>query len=248
MRIAHNFCYGQEAGAGQARYDEAIHESAGLPFMQRKDGVRAIERAVVQIAHNLGRRDLGRQVARKLGKTVDLSHLLVVDAIDDQSAENGVPPTIGDIARYLDVHHSRASRMVKGAIRATLATRLASQADGRKSCVELSDRGREIAAAIRDARARYFAVRMKDWPNADRREFARLLIQFARSDHLRRGDQGDGGVSVSESPSAQAGTIDDLLGNSQGPAAMPAVESKRQRRRKKQEATAVRRRRIVSSE
>ena len=191
---------------------------------------------MVQIAHNLGRRDLGRHVERRLGKLVDLSHLLVVDAIDDESVEKGSPPTIGDIARYLDVHHSRASRMVKGAIRATLATRLASQADGRKSCVELSDRGREIAAAIRDARARYFAVRMKDWPNADRREFARLLIQFAQSDHLRRGDQGDRGISVSESPSARADMVDDPFGNSQGPAAIPAVGRKRQRRRKKQEA------------
>jgi DNA-binding MarR family transcriptional regulator len=153
--------------------------------MQRRDGIRAIERAMFEIARNLGRRDLGRQVERRLGRPVDGSHLLVVDAID-AGTENGEPPTVGKIAKFLDVHPSRASRMVKNAIRAGFATRVASQADGRKSCLELSPSGREIVKAIRGARARYFAARMKGWPRGHRREFARLLVLFAESDHARR--------------------------------------------------------------
>ncbi|HTT82954.1 MAG TPA: MarR family transcriptional regulator [Rhizomicrobium sp.] len=152
--------------------------------MQRRDGIRAIERAMFEIARSLGRRDLGRHVERRLGKPVDGSHLLVVDAIDD-GAENGEPPTVGKVAKVLDVHPSRASRMVKSAIRAGLALRVASQGDGRKSCLELSARGREIVKALRSARARYFAARMKGWPRADRRHFARLLVLFAQNDHSR---------------------------------------------------------------
>ncbi|HEX4158999.1 MAG TPA: MarR family transcriptional regulator [Rhizomicrobium sp.] len=143
-----------------------------------------------EIARSLGRRDLGRQVERRLGKAVDASHLLVVDAIDG-GTENGDLPTVGKVAKFLDVHPSRASRMVKSAIRAGLALRVASQGDGRKSCLELSARGREIVKAIRGARARYFASRMKGWPRGDRREFARLLVLFAESEHLRRHERAD---------------------------------------------------------
>ncbi|HEX4080414.1 MAG TPA: MarR family transcriptional regulator [Rhizomicrobium sp.] len=145
---------------------------------------------MVDIARALGRRDLGRQVERRLGKTVDGAHLLVVDAIDEGSG-NGEPPTVGKIALLLDVHPSRASRMVKHAIRAGLAARVASQGDGRKSCIELSAWGHEIARAIRGARARYFASRMKGWSRADRRNFARLLVLFAQSEHARHGGRAD---------------------------------------------------------
>jgi DNA-binding MarR family transcriptional regulator len=158
--------------------------------MQRRDGIRAIERAMFEIGRSLGRRDLGRQVERRLGKPVDGSHLLVVDAIDE-GTEHGEPPTVGRIAKFLDVHPSRASRMVKSAIRAGLALRVASQGDGRKSCLELSLRGREIVKAIRGARARYFASRMKGWPRGDRREFGRLLVLFAESEHARRHERAD---------------------------------------------------------
>ncbi len=143
-----------------------------------------------EIARSLGRRDLGRQVERRLGRVVDGSHLLVVDAIDE-GTEHGDPPTVGKVAKVLDVHPSRASRMVKSAIRAGLAVRTASQGDGRKSCLELSAKGREIVKAIRGARARYFASRMKGWPRGDRREFGRLLVLFAESDVLRRHERGD---------------------------------------------------------
>ncbi|HEY6578043.1 MAG TPA: MarR family transcriptional regulator [Rhizomicrobium sp.] len=157
--------------------------------MQRKDGVRAIERAMFEIARNLGRRDLGRQVERRHGEPVDGSQLLVVDAIDEGS-ESGAPPTVGHIARLLDVHPSRASRMVKSAIRAGIAVRVASQDDGRQSCLELSARGRKIAKALRGARARYFAIRMKGWPRTDRLEFARLLVRFAKGDRMRSFEHG----------------------------------------------------------
>lgn len=139
---------------------------------------------MVEIARNLGRRDLGRQVERRLGHAVDGAHLLVVDAIDEGSA-NGAPPSVGSVAKFLDVHPSRASRLVKSAIRAGLAVRVASQDDARRSCLEVTAKGREIVKAIRNSRAKYFAVRMKGWPRADRRIFARLLVQFAESDARR---------------------------------------------------------------
>lgn len=156
--------------------------------MQRKDGVRAAERAMAEIARSLGRRDLNRQIERRFGDAVAGSLAQVVDAIDE-GGENGELPTVGRVARLLDVHPSRASRMVKSVIRAGFAERVASQADGRKSCLELTPRGREIALAIRSARARYFASRMKNWSREDRRGFARLLALFAASDRAHRAER-----------------------------------------------------------
>lgn len=156
--------------------------------MRQKDGVRAVERAMVEIARSLGRRDLARQIERRFEDAAAGTLAQVVDAIDEGS-ENGEPPTVGKVARFLDVHPSRASRMVKSAIRAGFAKRTASQGDGRKSCLELTPRGRDIARAIHSARAKYFALRMKDWPRADRRTFARLLTHFAEADRAHRGEQ-----------------------------------------------------------
>lgn len=177
--------------------------------MQRNSGVRAIERAMVEIARDLGRRDLGRQVERRLGRQVDGAHLLVVDAIEEGS-QNGEPPTVGRVARLLGVHPSRASRTVNSAIRAGLAQRIAAQGDGRKSCLELTAKGRELARAIHRARARYFAQRMKGWPRSDRLEFGRLLVLFGeKAVHDASGD-GDGvqpegaAAEAEKSPGAQS--------------------------------------------
>jgi DNA-binding MarR family transcriptional regulator len=155
--------------------------------MQRRDGVRAIERAMVEIARDLDRRDLGRHVGRRLGRPVDSAHILVIDAVDEGS-ESGEPPTVGTVARLLGVHPSRASRTVQSAIRAGLVVRTASQADGRRSCLELTAGGSEIAKAIRGARARYFAARMKSWSRSDRREFAKLFVRFSEARQSGNGE------------------------------------------------------------
>jgi DNA-binding MarR family transcriptional regulator len=207
MLLSYILAGSQAPAGGKSRYGLFIQESSG-PGMQRKDAIRAIERAMVEIARSLGRRDLGRQVERRLGRPTDSSHLLVVDAIDEAS-ENGETPTVGKVAMVLDVHPSRASRMVKSAVRAGLALRVASQSDGRISCLELSAQGRKIAHAVHGARARYFALRMKGWPRGDRREFARLLVLFAQSEQGRRHEP----AGNDNSTSAESGPESSLAGS-----------------------------------
>lgn len=149
--------------------------------MRDESSIRTIERAMSRIARSMGRRDLGRQVERSLGSRVEVPVLQAIAAIDELSGP-GEAPTIKDIARYLDVHHSRASRLVKDMIRSGLITRLASQEDARKSPLALSDRGQEIAGAIRAARTKFFAARLHGLSRSDRRNLARLLERFADND------------------------------------------------------------------
>ena len=149
--------------------------------MREEGAIRDIERAMIRIVRTMGRRDLGRQIERALGTRVDASFLQVIGAVDELTVADEAP-TIKDIARFLDVHHSRASRLVKDAIRSGLLMRLASQEDARKSPLALSNKGREIADAIHAARAKHFMARLYGFSKSDRRIFARLLERFAAGD------------------------------------------------------------------
>jgi len=164
-----------------------------------KDTIRAVERALLRIVRSLGRRGLGRTMERKLEGLVDFSHVAVVDALG-QSEERGESVTVGLIARRVGLDHSRASRMVAAAIRAGYARRVASQEDGRRTCVALTEKGGKFASAIAQQRQKFFATHLKAWPEKDSREFARLLTLFAqgtRHDQAGREDRADPAPSAS---------------------------------------------------
>lgn len=179
-------------------------ESAGKGPMRDEGTIRTIERAMTRIVRSMGRRDLGRQIERHLGHRVDQPFLQVIGALDELSGSHQAP-TIKDIARSLDVHHSRASRLVKDTIRAGFLMRLASQEDARKSPLALSEKGHEIASAIHAARAKYFAAHLHGLSKADRRNLARLLEQFARDNNeaLKKSDRG--GAAERGSVASRAG-------------------------------------------
>lgn len=149
--------------------------------MRDENTIRDIERAMSRIARGMGRRDLGRQIERALGTRVDASFLQVIGAVDELAGADEAP-TIKDIARFLDVHHSRASRLVKDAIRSGFLMRLASQEDARKSPLALTAKGRGVADAIYATRAKHVAARLHNFSKSDRRNFARLLERFAAKD------------------------------------------------------------------
>ncbi|HLY07018.1 MAG TPA: hypothetical protein VKR31_14830 [Rhizomicrobium sp.] len=168
--------------------------------MREESTLRDIERAIVRIARSMGRRDMGRLVERTLGSRIDVSFLQLIGAVDELT-EPGEAPTIKDIARWLDVHHSRASRLVKDTIRAGFLMRLASQEDARKSPLALSEKGREIAEAIHAARTKHLAARLHGFSKSDRRTFAQLLGRFAASKSEAHGNTGQSGPAAAVAPS-----------------------------------------------
>ncbi len=173
----------------------------------RPDAVRRIERAIVQLARGLGRRHLGRNTERKLGKLIDVSNLAVVDAIEE-CANTGTVATVGQIARQASVDPSRASRMVNAAVKAGYVARMASQEDGRKSCLMLTAKGSDLAAAVTAMRVRQFHARLQSWSDADCRELARLLARLADDMVVRRkGDAGAGAAEAGDDESGSAGAV-----------------------------------------
>lgn len=147
---------------------------------KQDDTIDTIERAIIQLARDLGRRNIGRWMERNLENLVNASHLAVVDTLCELGAD-GASVTVGRIGRRIGVDPSRASRMVAETIRAGYIRRVASQEDGRRACLALTDAGKDYAESIRRLRRKYFASHLRHWPETERKEFARLLSRFTKS-------------------------------------------------------------------
>lgn len=138
----------------------------------------AIERALVRIRRSQGRRTIGRLAVARLDHRVDLGQLDAVFAVDEGPGVDGGDVTVGRIADRLGIDPSRASRLVAAAIRAGHLARVASQADGRRVGIALTDSGRAIAEAAHGSRRAFYDRLMRDWSDRDRQDFARLLTRF----------------------------------------------------------------------
>lgn len=156
-----------------------------MSYNERKDAIdgepdealAAIERAFVRMRRAMSRRNLGARMVRELGGGVELSHLGVVDAVEEGADADGAV-TVGMVAERLGIDPSRASRVVASAIQAGYVERVASQADGRRVGLRLTDTGRALAQSAHRLRQRAFAEAMDGWTDAEKRDFARLLTRF----------------------------------------------------------------------
>src|SRR4051794_23319676 len=119
--------------------------SAGRAAARAQDpDLAAIERAMIQIRRRQTRRPIAKAAMQAMSQRVDLEHVAVVDAIEEGSEQPGSEVTVGDVAERLGIDPSRASRVVTAAIKAGYVRRLASQADGRRICLELTADGQRI--------------------------------------------------------------------------------------------------------
>jgi DNA-binding MarR family transcriptional regulator len=116
-----------------------------------------------------------------LGHSVDHALLGVVDAVDEGPIAEGQEVTVGMVGERLGADPSRASRMVAEAVRAGYVVRVASQADGRRIHLELTEAGRDLIRAVRQVRQAFFERLLKDWPERDHKELTRLLTRFSEA-------------------------------------------------------------------
>jgi len=142
------------------------------------EAVAAIERAFVRLRRAMSRRNLGARLVRELGGGVEISHLGVVDAVEEGAGASGGAVTVGMVGERLGIDPSRASRVVASAVRAGYVARVASQRDGRRVGLRLTAAGRDLAEAAHRLRRRAFREAMQGWTEDDRRAFARLLTRF----------------------------------------------------------------------
>lgn len=137
--------------------------------MEDIEPVAAVERAMVEIRRRQSRRALHRLG----GETLDPALFGVIDAVEESPGA-----TVTSLADRLGVDQPRASRLVARAVDAGLLRRIADPADGRRSTLELTELGVEQAEQVHRFRREMFGTAMRDWPEHDRQEFARLLTTF----------------------------------------------------------------------
>lgn len=109
----------------------------------------------------------------------DPALIAVVDAVGEGPPSPGQDVSVGLVAERMGIDPSRASRLVASAIAGGHLRRVASQHDGRRIGLELTDAGRETMAGAQRFRQAMFGRAMQGWTEQERTEFVRLLNRFA---------------------------------------------------------------------
>lgn len=152
----------------------------------RAAAITAIERAVAYLGRHATRRAIGRRARRDLGFDIGTPAVEVVDMVADEQADRGFV-TVGSLAARLGLDPSQASRMVAEAVGVGYVERVASQRDGRRIELRLTEAGKEILALVQDYKRAVVAERGQDWPRAQLVELAALLTRFVKEPGEERG-------------------------------------------------------------
>jgi DNA-binding MarR family transcriptional regulator len=121
-----------------------------------------------------------RALSQQLGIESDYGTIAVVDVIHDPPHDGG-DVSVGLVAERLGLDASRASRLIAGAVSAGLVRRRASEEDGRRSHLTLTDLGQRVLEVEQDVRRQHVAARLDGWSAGDRRAFAELMARFVAS-------------------------------------------------------------------
>ena len=139
----------------------------------------AAGRALFHLGRAFGRQPAHRALAEQSGPAVELSRILVVQAVEAGTEAPVQEVTVGAVAEHLGVDPSTASRLVAEAIGAGYLARTPSRADGRRARLALTAAGRALAEDARRYQRAVFEQVTRDWPERERAEFARLFVKFA---------------------------------------------------------------------
>lgn len=118
------------------------------------------------------------------GAVPSLSTLRVLRAVE-QRGRTGQGASIGEVAEYMAVEHSTASRTVAGAVAAGLLTKTLSAQDQRRCALVLTDEGRKALASVTERRREMVAETVADWPDDDVDRLVDLLDRLV-ADFERR--------------------------------------------------------------
>ncbi|WP_410566864.1 MarR family winged helix-turn-helix transcriptional regulator [Amycolatopsis sp. cmx-4-61] len=133
---------------------------------------------------------LSRLRRRTPASSRDLSRNLVLNVVADAPGEM----TVGGLAAELGVVQPVASRTVAACIADGLLRRAASQADGRRTVLELTERGEAERTRFAAEQRAAFEDITAAWSPEDRGRFARLLVRYAADAAAwsrRRGPDGE---------------------------------------------------------
>lgn len=147
-----------------------------MPSPHNEQEIARISDAMGRLRVLIGRRVIGRRVLERVAPMLDLSDLDVLGLIPATDA--GAEVSVGDIARVLRIHPSRASRLVADLVQKGFLLRAVSQQDARRAVLLRSESGNRICAEIRQMKREVIGEIVGDWPEEDLADFARAFEAF----------------------------------------------------------------------
>ena len=134
------------------------------------------------------KRELGQKALVALRIGIDLAQLDVLFAIEapvDEFGEMaGGETMVASVAERLAIDPSRASRVVSEMVEAGYARRAVSQADARRTIIELTNTGRAVVEAVRAYKFLIMGDYLSGWSAEELATFLPLLRKFGHwSEH-----------------------------------------------------------------
>ena len=112
------------------------------------------------------RQNWRRRLLDGAGPATNVSTLRVLRAVEQcERCDDGA--SIRDVAEYLAIEHSTASRLVATVVAAGLLTKSVAPDDQRRRALVLTDAGRKALATVTDRRRDLVAEAIADWPDLD---------------------------------------------------------------------------------
>jgi DNA-binding MarR family transcriptional regulator len=149
---------------------------------QTRDAVVGIDALMQHWRRRAMRRELGTRALQDLGIGLDLAQYDVLVAIaapvDEFGEAAGGETMVSSVAERLAIDPSRASRLVSELVDQGYARRAVSQADARRSIVELTPAGQAITDAVRAYKFLIMGDFLADWSGEELATFVRLLRRF----------------------------------------------------------------------
>jgi DNA-binding MarR family transcriptional regulator len=136
--------------------------------------VEELERALFSAARTILRLGIPADALRA-GEHIDRSGYWMLTRLD----ESATPVRLSDLAGLLELDLSTVSRQARQLVDGGLITRVADPTDGRACRVSVSDRGRAVLEAVRDARHDVLRDALVRWAPEERVALARALARLA---------------------------------------------------------------------
>lgn len=136
----------------------------------------AIGQAMTRMRLLIGRRFIGRMALKRMETGLELSDIDAIGVIKRIGHQQEV--TVGTIADQLRIDPSRGSRIVADLVKQGLLERAASQEDGRRSLVKVTEAGRQVLDGIEAIKRETIAEATRGWSPEDVEIFGRLYMRF----------------------------------------------------------------------
>ena len=172
------------------RYQERVHASLRAAGFSEDAAIALLSFDVEQFMYirRVMKGELPLTLMRELGAGVEATQFHALTAITriecgigrDRSAE----ATVGLLAEEMNVDPSRASRIAADLVDRGYLARAASQIDGRRSILTLTEAAKALFEAFRDLKWQKTMALFKEWPEQDILDFARLFARY--SDDMRQ--------------------------------------------------------------